>query len=98
MNKRIDDFTKKSPRQSRVDDLKSKLPFLNLNKKSTDHGAPIGISERDREVLDPENFSSSNADSAFLKKGSGLGSTVTSFKGIHLKKMEKELIRNERES
>ena len=30
-------------------------------------------------------------------KRSGLGSTVTSFKGIQLKKLEKEFIKNERE-
>ena len=34
VNKQVDDFTKKSPRQARLDNLKSKLPFL--SKKSID--------------------------------------------------------------
>ena len=79
--KQVEDFSKKSPRQSKVDNLKSKLPFLethNVNVKHSLDMTPDRIKKGSQlENMDLEGLTPTY--SSAMVKTSGPGATQNSF-------------------
>ena len=79
--KQVEDFSKKSPRQSRVDNLKQKLPFLESHNVNVKHSLDLTPDKIPRgnqlENMDLEGLTPTY--SSVMVKKSNLNSTQSSF-------------------